>query len=73
MYINGKRVELRGAITYRKAFDDSLREVQPAHRGPYRGYVCDLKTHCVQVRADGWLGSAPLLTVFSADIRSVES
>lgn len=73
MYINGKRVELRGAITYRNAFDELLLEVQPAHQGLYRGYVCDLKTHCVQVRADGWLGNEPLLTVFSADIVSVES
>ncbi len=73
MYINGKRVELRGAITYRRAFDALLQEVEPLHRGSYRGYVCDLQTHCVQVRADGWLGSAPLLTVFSADIRTVES
>ena len=30
MYINGKRVELRGAITYRRAFDTFLREVQPS-------------------------------------------
>ncbi len=73
MYINGKRVELRGAITYRRGFNELHQEVQRLHHGLYRGYVCDLQTHCVQVRADGWLGTAPLLTVYSDDIVSVES
>ena len=68
MYIHGKRVELGGPIIYRESFDGT----QPARDGPYRGYVCNIEQLAVQVRADGWWGNAPLLTVLVFDILTVE-
>lgn len=60
-------------ILYTAAFplDGRNTAYQVRERGPYVGRVVDFLSLGVGVRADGWMGQAPLYYVFLADILSV--
>jgi hypothetical protein len=75
--INGQsvRIEWGDKISYKRA------SVAPAYRneaedqteagGPYEAVCVSTEDWGVQVRADGWMGAAPLYNVYTFDILAV--
>ena len=70
----GRKLHFNGTITYRCAVPGAINPdapAQPASKGPYTAKIVDFADRVIGVRADGWMGDAPLYYVSPSDIISL--
>jgi hypothetical protein len=73
-WFQGRRLQFNDTVVYRAAVPSVVNphaSVQSADAGPYVGKLVDFTDAALGVRADGWMGEAPLYYVSLADVLSV--
>ena len=73
-WFGGRRLQFNDVVVYRAAVPSAVNPgapLQSVGAGPYVGKLVDFTDAALGVRADGWMGEAPLYYVSLADVLSV--